>query len=73
MRIGAQFYTLRDYCQTLEGLEESLRRVKEIGYEYVQISGVCQYEPEWLNEKLQEIGLKCVLTHWGADDVRDNT
>ncbi len=73
MKIGAQFYTLRDYCQTLEDFEKSLKRVKEIGYEYVQISGVCQYEPEWLAEKLKENGLKCVLTHWGADDVRDNT
>ena len=53
MHIGAQFYTLRDHCKTLEDFSESLRKVKEIGYDYVQISGVCPYEPEWLAEQLK--------------------
>lgn len=72
MHIGAQFYTIRDYCKTLEDFSESLRKVKEIGYDYVQISGVCPYEPEWLKEQLDKYGLKCVLTHWGAEDIKDN-
>lgn len=50
MEIGAQFYTLRDYCKTLEGLSESLKKVVDIGYKNVQISGVCAYEPAWLAE-----------------------
>ena len=73
MHIGAQFYTLRDHCKTLEDFSESLRKVKEIGYDYVQISGVCSYEPEWLKEQLEKYDLKCVLTHWGAEDVKNNT
>ncbi len=39
MILGAQFYTLRDHCKTLEDLSESLNRVADIGYRTVQISG----------------------------------
>ena len=39
MRIGAQMYTVRDSCQTLEGFAESLRRIADIGYRIVQVSG----------------------------------
>ena len=58
MQIGAQFYTLREHCKTLEDFAESLKRVADIGYRTVQISGVCAYEPEWLQEQLQKNGLR---------------
>ena len=35
----------------------------DIGYRYVQISGTCAYEPQWLKEQLDKNGLQCVLTH----------
>ncbi len=54
MEIGAQFYTLREHCQDLNGLEESLKKVAAIGYKTVQLSGVCAYEPAWIKEKLEE-------------------
>ena len=63
MRIGAQFYTVRDFCKTPEGLAESLARVAEIGYTTVQISGTCAYDPEWLNAELRKNGLECEITH----------
>ena len=63
MRIGAQFYTLREFCKTTEDLAETVKKVADIGYEYVQISGTCAYEPEWLKEELKKNGLTCVLTH----------
>ena len=63
MKIGAQFYTLRDHCGTLEDFSETLRRVADIGYTEVQISGVCAYTPQWLDEELKKNGLRCVLTH----------
>ena len=66
MKLGAQFYTLREQCQTLEGLSESLKKVADIGYTTVQLSGVCAYEPEWMRDELKKNGLECVLTHWKA-------
>ena len=67
MRIGAQFYTIREFCKTPETLSESLKRVADIGYKYVQISGTCAYNPEWMKTELKKNGLECVVTHTPAD------
>ena len=63
MEIGAQFFTIRDFCKNLDDFSESLKKVADIGYKNVQISGTCDYEPQWLAEELKKNGLKCVLTH----------
>ena len=63
MQIGAQFYTVREQCKTLDDFALTLRKVADIGYKTVQISGTCPYEPEWLKEQLAINDLKCVLTH----------
>ena len=67
MRIGAQLYTVRESCQTLDGFAEALKRVADIGYRYVQVSGTCAFEGAWLREQLEQNGLACVLTHTPAD------
>ena len=63
MQIGAQFYTVRNQWQTLDDFALTLRKVADIGYKTVQISGTCPYEAEWLKEQLAANGLQCVLTH----------
>lgn len=67
MKIGAQFYTIHEHCDTLEKFAESIKKVADIGYKYVQISGTCAYDPMWLKENLDASGLKCVITHNPAD------
>jgi len=69
MLVGAQFYTIRNSCKTLEDFSESLKKVADIGYKTVQISGTCEYEPQWLADQLKETGLKCVLTHIPAAKI----
>ena len=63
MEIGAQFYTVREQCQNLADFALSLKKVADIGYRTVQISGTCPYPAEWLKENLEKNGLRCVLTH----------
>ncbi|MBQ9251496.1 MAG: sugar phosphate isomerase/epimerase [Clostridia bacterium] len=63
MEIGAQFYTVREHCQNLEDFAESLKKVADIGYRTVQISGTCPFPADWLKENLEKNGLRCVLTH----------
>lgn len=63
MQIGAQFYTVRDLCKNLDDFALTLKKVADIGYKTVQISGTCPYEAQWLREQLDKNGLKCVLTH----------
>ena len=73
MEIGAQFYTVREHCKTLEDFAESLKKVADIGYRNVQISGTCPYPAEWLKEQLTKNGLRCVLTHSSAARLKDET
>ena len=54
MEIGVQFYTLREHCKNIDDFAETLKKVADIGYKNVQISGVCDYEPEWLAENLKK-------------------
>ena len=72
MEIGAQFHTLRDFCKDLDSFAETLKKVADIGYKTVQISGTCGYEPEWLKSELKKNGLKCVLTHTPADKLQND-
>lgn len=71
MEIGAQIFTIRDFCQNLNDFSESLKKVADIGYKTVQISGVCPYAPEWLADQLQQNDLRCVLTHTPALDIAE--
>lgn len=73
MEIGAQLYTVRDYTQNLDDFAKTLEKIAKIGYKIVQVSGTCAYEADWLDEQLKKNGLKCVLTHYNACEVRDNT
>ena len=41
MKIGAQMYTVRELCRTLDGLDETMKKVADIGYTTIQLSGVC--------------------------------
>lgn len=69
MEIGAQLYTVRNHCQTKEDLTETLKKVAGIGYRFVQVSGTCEYEPEWLGQELKKNGLQCVITHIPQNDL----
>ena len=63
MQIGAQLYTVHEHTKTLEDFSETLKKVADIDYKSVQVSGTCPYEPEWLRDELAKNDLKCVITH----------
>lgn len=73
MIIGAQFYTLRDFCKTPEALAETMKRVADIGYTTIQLSGVCAYDPQWMAEELKKDGLTCNLTHFDFNRIANDT
>jgi sugar phosphate isomerase/epimerase len=73
MKLGAQFYTLRDYCKDLNGLEESMKKVADMGYTSIQLSGVCAYEGEWAAEKAKENGLTVDITHFAYGKIINDT
>jgi len=73
MKIGAQLYTVRDACQTLEGFADTLAKVADMGFTTVQVSGTCDYEGDWLAEQLKKNGLRCDLTHIELPEITDTT
>ena len=70
-RIGAQYYTLRESIKTIEDFEETCRKVKEIGYKLVQISGTPLGAKE-MKEVLDKYDLEVVVTHRSFDDFLSN-
>ena len=71
MKSGAQFYTIREFCKTPEALAESMRKVADIGYTKIQLSGVCEYDAQWMKEQLAATGLECVVTHVAIPKLRE--
>jgi len=63
MQIGAQLYTCHKKTQTLEDFAATLKKVSDIGYRSVQVSGTCSFKPEWLRDELERCGLECPVTH----------
>ena len=65
--VAAQLYTVRRFTQSLEGVATSLRRVAEIGYSAVQISGFGPVDPKKVAVLLEDNGLVARSTHMSWD------
>lgn len=68
--IALQMYTLRDLAA--QDMIGTLRKVKEIGYEGVELAGYGDASPDQLTEALQEIGLKVVGAHVGFGTLQED-
>ena len=73
MLIGAQLYNLRNSCKTIEDVKTTLKRVADMGYKSVQLSGVCDYTAEEMIPMLKENGLVAPLTHFSYDRIVNDT
>jgi sugar phosphate isomerase/epimerase len=66
-RIGAQYFTIRKEVKTLEDFELACKKVSDIGYKVVQISGMPLKAKE-MREVLDKYNLEVVTTHKGYMD-----
>lgn len=69
--IAAQLYTLRDYTRTPAQIAETFRKVRAIGYEAVQLSGLGPISPEELKRIADDNGLTICATHVSYERLRD--
>lgn len=69
--IGAQLYTLREFLKTPEDVAKTLKRVREIGYQAVQVSGMGPIDPLELKKIADAEGLEICATHIGFARLRD--
>jgi len=69
MHLGAQLFTVRDYMKTPEDFRSTMRKMAEIGYKYVQVSGVNWniITADVVAEAVKETGIKAFVTHTNAD------
>jgi sugar phosphate isomerase/epimerase len=72
-QIAAQLFTLREHCKTPADIAATLKRVRAIGYEAVQVSGIGPIEPADLRRILDGEGLIACATHEGGDMLLDRT
>jgi sugar phosphate isomerase/epimerase len=62
-RIALQLWTLRDHLQTVADVAKSFARVREIGYEHVQLSGLGPIPTAEVKKLADEAGLGICATH----------
>ena len=73
VKIGAQLYTVREYMQTKRSLSATLKKIADMGYKYVQVSGTCKYSGRWMDKQLKKYGLICPLTHYDRNKIYNKT
>ena len=73
MKLGAQFYSIRDKATTPEDLRKSFAEMKKIGYDVAQMSGICKIEAERLRDYSNEYSLPIVCTHNAFDRIVNDT
>jgi sugar phosphate isomerase/epimerase len=72
-QVAIQLYTLRDFCKTAADFVATARKVKHIGYDAVQISGVGPIAVDELVRICSGEGLTIAATHESGKDIIDNT
>ena len=71
-RIGAQLFTVRDFCGSAEAFDETIKKLHEIGYKCVQISGIAEIPAKDLRASLDKYDMHPCCTHrnWADYDER---
>lgn len=68
-QIAAQLYTVRDQMKTPAEIVAGLRRIRQIGYAAVQVSGIGPIPVDDLAQALRDEGLVCCATHEPGDEL----
>ena len=70
--LGAQLYTCREFTKTIPGVEQTLGKVRDIGYTAVQISGFGPVEAKEVAKVVADSGLSVAATHMGWDSFLED-
>ncbi|MCD6286292.1 MAG: sugar phosphate isomerase/epimerase [Anaerolineae bacterium] len=72
-KLAAQLYTVRDYTRTTEDFRASIKKIADIGYTAVQVSGIGPIPHEQVKAITDEFGLTICITHVGFDYLQNDT
>ena len=70
--IAAQLYTVREFTKTAEAVAETFQKIREIGYEAVQVSAFGPVDPKDVKQMLDDNGLVCCITHISYDRLKND-
>ncbi len=72
MKLGVQLFTLRDKCQTAEDFDSTLKFLKGIGCDVIQISAIGDIAPEKVAESVKRYGMDVCVTHKPFDRMKND-
>src|SRR5579863_139109 len=68
-QVAAQLYTVRDFAKTPPEIAQTLKKIRAIGYEAVQLSGLGPISESELLATLKGEGLVCAATHEDGNTI----
>lgn len=72
-QIAVQLYTVRDFCSSASALGATAKKLRKIGYEAAQISGISsKIPPGEVRRILADEGMSICATHEDSDLIRNN-
>ncbi len=72
MKLALQMYTLREYMKSSEQITETFNKIKEIGYDAVQVSGIGQFtreKAEQIKNECERLDINICATHTGLTNL----
>lgn len=69
--LAAQLYTIREFMKTPPDMAKSLKKIKEIGYDAVQLSGHGPVSDEEMKKMVDDAGVVVCATHTSYQLMRD--
>ena len=73
MKLGAQLFSVRTFTQNAEDLRATFEKIKQIGYENVQLSGAGPIPADTVRAISEETALPIVCTHSSYDRIVNDT
>ncbi|MCL2099775.1 MAG: sugar phosphate isomerase/epimerase [Oscillospiraceae bacterium] len=72
LKLGAQLYTLREYAKTEADFAKTIKKVADIGYRYVQVSGIgADIGAGAIKKITEDNNIKVILTHTPLGRIMD--
>jgi len=71
MKTALQLYSVRDFAAA--DFIDTLRKVKEMGYDGVEFAGLFGHPPEEVNKTAYELGLTPISAHVPINELSENT
>ena len=71
--IAVTLYTVRNFCQNEKDLFDTLKKIKKIGYNAIQISSIGSINTKDVKKICDDIGLVICATHEPNDEIINNT